>query len=146
MPEQPADEVAAHLAELLLGPGVVHQVLVGLHVPDAHVHVGAIAKGPGERLGRKAGAVAHGVGHAAYRIAQLHLVVGRLERVLVADGDLLLARAPPRGRPSRASSPWSAACAHGGVELALIVEAGLVIDAAVVGRLPLPVSGCCLQR
>jgi hypothetical protein len=90
--EQPADEVAAHLAELLLGSGVVHQVRVSLYVPDAHVHMGAIAEGPGERLGRKAGAVAHGVGHAAHRVAQFHLIVGRLERVLVADGDLLLAR------------------------------------------------------
>ena len=43
--------------------------------------------------------------------------------------------ARPRGRPSRHHPHGPQRAHHGRVELALIVEAGLVVDAAVVGRL-----------
>jgi len=137
MLQNAADEVLAEIAERLFGIRVVHQIGDGCRVPHAQMHVGAAAERPRERLGREAGAVAVLERHAANRVAQLGLLVGREQRRRVVDRDLFLAGPALVDDHLGLHAYGAQGASDVGQEFGLDVEPGLGVDASVVGRFPL---------
>ena len=89
--EDPRDELAADLGELVLGAGLVEGVLVALEERDVGVHAGA--RLVGERLGHERRPDVLAERDLPDDGAEGHDVVGGRQRVGVAQVDLLLARA-----------------------------------------------------
>jgi hypothetical protein len=90
VPEEPGDERARRLRQLILGAGLVEGVLIALE--QGHVGVHARAGVVGEGLGHEGGPHALLHRHFLHHQAERHDVVGRGQGVGVAQVNLLLAR------------------------------------------------------